>query len=105
MVWRATEDVEPVVVLHSCRAAAVYNRHSLGSCREAALHWEESADTEAAELAYFALAVALHMATNEAAAAVHRAMTFAWEYFHTDLAVSGGVSAQGCFFQVLVGRK
>lgn len=104
MVWRATEDVEPVVVHRNCRAAAVYNRHSLGSCREAALHWEESAGTEVEELAYFALVVH-HTATNEAAVAVHRAMTFVWEYFHTDLAVSGGVSAQGYFFQVLVDRK
>jgi hypothetical protein len=90
-----------VVVLHNCRAAC--NWHSLDSCPEAALHWEESADTEAAELVCFALAV-LHMATNERAV-VHRAMTLAWEYFHTDLAVSGDVAEQGCFFQVLVDKK
>jgi hypothetical protein len=76
----------------------------LDSYPKAALHWVDSADTEAAELACFALAVALHTATNERAA-VHRVMKLAWEYFHTGLAVSGDVADQGCFFQVLVDRK
>jgi hypothetical protein len=91
-----------MVVFHNCRVAC--NWHSLDPCPEAALHWEESADTEAEELVCFALAVVLHMATNERAA-VHRATTLVWEYFHKDLAVSGDVADQGCFFQVLVDKK